>query len=460
MTTHTAQAGAATVSQRLARWVTDLRFEDLPEDVVDRAQMLILDQLGLQIRGATLPNVQPVRRLSELAPGPDQSTVTGAERRTSPAQAAWVNGTLGSACEFDDAHELAWHTSSAVVPAALALTERDGASGRDLLVAVVAGVQVMCLLGTVASQGMLRTGWHGSKVMGVFGAAAAAGKVLDLDAEQLAHAFGIAASDAGGTMEYDRSGGEVKRLHAGVASRSGTEAALLAQAGLTGPAAILEGDRGIFAMFAGTADTAPLERGWDRWHILDTVFRFYPTVGTIHAPLDLVKQLRAEHGIEDWRTVTTIRVGLADVVVGHGAHITRPTDAISAQFSLAFSTALQLVTGRNAPQDYMDPRRWNDPEILAAADLVQPYAIAIPAGDSFLSSRVEITLHDGRSFERYQAGFTGHPARPATRADVTAKFRDNTGGVISDARAQAVIDAVCGLAGTGQVRSLAALLAM
>ncbi|KQX44648.1 MmgE/PrpD family protein [Paenibacillus sp. Root444D2] len=160
-----------------------------------------------------MPNVQPVRRLAESIKAVPESTVALGIARTSAATAAYINGTFGHICEYDDAHMLAWHTSSAVLPAALALAERDNASGRDLITAVVAGVQVMSLLGAVTGAGMQASGWHGSKVLGVFGAAAAAGKVLELTELEITNALGIATSDAGGTMEYDQSGGEVKRLH-------------------------------------------------------------------------------------------------------------------------------------------------------------------------------------------------------------------------------------------------------
>jgi 2-methylcitrate dehydratase PrpD len=236
-----------TVARQLSERVLAVRFEELPANVVSMAKRLITDQIGVQLRGSTLPNVQPVRRLAESLAGKAEATVIGLTALVPAPQAAWVNGTLGHSAEYDDAHMAAWHTSSAVVPAAMALAERDDRSGADVLTAVVAGVQAMGVLGSVAGVGMLSAGWHGSKVLGVFGAAAAAGHLLGLDPRQLTNAFGIAASDAGGTMEYDRSGGEVKRLHAGSAARIGTEAALLAELGLTGPSTIFEGHRGTAA---------------------------------------------------------------------------------------------------------------------------------------------------------------------------------------------------------------------
>src|SRR5258708_2505173 len=195
-TTSTTQATPAPLSGRIATWVTALRYEDLPEEVVERTKLLILDQLGLQLRGATLPNAQPVLPLAHTEPATAEATLAHSGARTTVSQAAWVNGTLGHSAEYDDAHPLAWHTNSAVIPAALALAERTNASGPDLITAVVAGIQVMGLLGA-ATPTMVTIGWHGSKVLGVYGAAAAAGRILSLTPGQLVNAFGIAGRDAG-----------------------------------------------------------------------------------------------------------------------------------------------------------------------------------------------------------------------------------------------------------------------
>ncbi|RED37401.1 2-methylcitrate dehydratase PrpD [Paenibacillus sp. VMFN-D1] len=407
--------------------------------------------------GATLPNVQPVRRLAESIKAVPESTISLGDARTNAATAAYVNGTLGHSCEYDDAHMLAWHSSSAVVPAALALAERENASGKGLITAVLAGIQVMCLLGAAMGQGMQTAGWHGSKVMGVFGAAAAAGKILKLSEYELVQAFGIAGSDAGGTMEYDQSGGEVKRLHAGSASRSGLEASLLAQGGFTGPSTIFEGQRGIFRNFGGTADIQSFEDAWNHWHILDTIFRFFPGVGTVHAPLDAVLHLREENDI-DWRDIEEIRVGLVNFAVGHGASITRPTDAISAQFSLGFGIGLQFITGQNSPHDYFDPARWEDHDILSIIDLIKPYAMPIPEGDPALSANVEIMMKDGRHFERYQRGFRGHPVSPASPKDIHDKFYKNLIHVTSVATATDILESVMSIERMTNVHPLTSLL--
>ena len=224
----TARQDPGTVAERLARWTLELDHGDVPADVLDTAKLLVLDQLGLQVRGSTLPNVQPERRLVEAMGAAPEATITNSPVRTTAAQAAFVNGTYGHSMEYDDCHLLAWHAGSVVVPAGVAVAEREGLGGRDLLLAVIAGHQVMSTLGGIYTTPMLARGWHGPKTLGGFAAAAVAGRLLRLPAAALADAFAITASDASGTMEYDRSGGEVKRLHAGAAARSGVEAALLA----------------------------------------------------------------------------------------------------------------------------------------------------------------------------------------------------------------------------------------
>jgi len=190
----------------------------------------------------------------------------------------------------------------------------------------------------------------------------------------------------------------------------------------------------------------------DPWHYLPVLS------AATHSPLDALRALRAAHPFAA-KDVAEIRIGVPAWAVSHGAAITRPTDAISAQFSLAFGIGLQLTTGRNAPEDYFDSARWTDPEVLAIADLVRPYAMEIPTGDPNLSSRVEIFLRDGRRFERYQPGFHGHPASPASAEDIVAKFRANVDGILSAPATDAVVAAVLGLARASTVRSLTSHLA-
>ncbi|MEV7343523.1 MmgE/PrpD family protein [Streptomyces sp. NPDC093544] len=446
-----------TLATRLAAWVTALEYDQLPPRAVEMAKLLILDQLGLQVRGATLPNVQPERRLVEAMKAAPQSTMVLSDARTVAQYAAFVNGTLGAAFEFDDVHMYAAHIGSAVVPTALAFGESTGASGREVLTAVVAGAQVMSLLGATTLRDMVGVGWHASKILGTFAAAATAGRLLGLTPVQLTDALGIAGSDAGGTMEYERSGGEVKRMHSGSAARSGSQAALLALDGLTGPATIIEGERGLFQLFADTRDTSGIDGLWDHFHIVDTIFRLYPTIGSAGPAIEAVGHLLT-HDDLPWRDIKEIRLGLPAIAVGHGAAVTRPTDMVSAQFSTAFSVALRLVRGHNRPEDYMDPALWADPDLLSVVDKVVPYAMEFPPDAPFLSCRVDIAPADGRVLSHTQYGVRGHPSYPDTEdADIEIKFLDNVEGVISGPAARQIIEGTNGLERLDEVVELMSL---
>jgi 2-methylcitrate dehydratase PrpD len=432
-----------TLAARLAEWVADLDYDQLPPRAVEVAKLLILDQLGLQLFGATLPNVQPERRLVEAMNAAPESTAVLSPTRTVAPYAAFVNGTLAAACEFDDVHMYAAHIGSYVVPTALAFGESTGASGQEVITALVAGAQVMSLLGATTVKNMVGAGWHASKILGTFGAAAAAGKLLGLTAEQLTHALGIAGSDASGTMEYELSGGEVKRMHSGSAGRSGSQAALLAQTGLTGPTAIMEGERGVFRLLSNTLDVSRLSELRGHFHIIDTVFRMYPTIGSAGPAIEAVRHLQ-EHNDLQWRDITEIELGLPGIAIGHGAAITRPTDAVAAQFSTAFSIALRLVVGQNRPGEYMNSTLWTDPDLLSVIDKVVPYPkVFAPDLPALLSCQLDITLKDGRVLSHTQGGVRGYPNHPDTRdSDIQTKFLDNVDGIISPAKARRIVEQV------------------
>jgi 2-methylcitrate dehydratase PrpD len=434
-----------TLAARLAEWVVDLDYDQLPPRAVEVAKLLVLDQLGLQLLGATLPNVQPERQLVEAMSAAPESTLVLSDARTVAPYAAYVNGALAASCEFDDVHMYAAHIGSYVVPTALAFGERTGASGREVITAIVAGAQVTSLLGATTVAEMVRTGWHGSKILGTFGAAAAAGKLLGLTTAQLTNAFGVAGSDASGTMEYELSGGEVKRMHSGSAGRSGSQAALLAQSGLTGPSTIMDGERGVLRLFAGLRDIPNIDRLWEQFHIIGTTFRMYPVIGSAAPAIEAVRHLLEHHDLS-WRDITQIRLGLPAIAIPHGASVTRPTDAVTAQFSTAFSVALRVVCGRNRPEDYMNPALWTDPDLLSVVDRIVPYPKVFAPDVPLLSCQLDVTLTDDRVLSHFQRAFRGHPSHPDTSdRDVATKFLDNVDGIVKPEVGQKIIEQVAAL---------------
>jgi 2-methylcitrate dehydratase PrpD len=440
------------IAFQLAEWIADLEYDALPGPVVDAAKYSILDQIGIQLRGATLSHVQPVRRMVEAMEARPESTIAYYGTRTVAPYAAYVNGTFAHSCEFDDAHPKAWHAGSCVVPVAFAFAERDGQSGKALVTSIVSGYQAMSFVGAPMFKSLTAAGWHGMKVLGVFGAAAAAGKLLKLDSIQLMNALAIAASDASGTMEYDQSGGEVKRLHAGAAARSGAQAAVLAQDGFTGPETIFEGLRGIFRLFGGITEPN-VERHLRLFHILDTEYKLYPSVGTTHATIDALCELQKHNSFSN-HDVKEVDVGLTDWVITHGASITRPKDMIGAQFSLAYSVALRLVKNSNNVQDYSNPALWTAPEIIEAIDKVKTHPVVFGPEESDNGAEVTLKLKDGRVLKHHQRVGAGRKLREVSGKEIKEKFANVVSGLITDKKVDEILRLVDSIEDSNTIRPL------
>lgn len=433
-----------TLAERLAARTRSLTFDELPPDVVAHVKCCVLDQLGIQILGSRLPASTSALRLAAGAgAGPPVARIPMTTQRASAPYAALATSAFGHSCEFDDCHFLCGHPGACVIPAALAVGQEQGRNGRDLLAAVVAGYEAMVLAVGPIHHGFAEHGWQGSKIGGVFGAAAAAAALLGLDEIQTAHAYAIAGSEASGTLEYDRSGGDVKRLFPALAARSGIEAAMLARAGLTGPLTIFEGERGIHRLFG--VGKARLDEVWDtQFHLRGTFFKLNPAAGTHLAPIEAMAELMAKHGFAA-RDIARIVVAVAPFAVHHGGATGQPLDAVSAQYNLGFSLALRVVECANAMQSYLDPAKWADPEILRLSGAVTVEALDLAPGESPMGARVDVELVDGRRFSARKQTFKGHLDDPAGWSDIEAKFRSLVADVIPSDTADALVSAVAEL---------------
>lgn len=429
------------VAPRLAHWLRALGPRDLPPEVIERAKACVLDQLGCQLVGATLAHTRPVLdHVRELGARP-QATIAGSAIRTTPIYAAYVNGTFGHSFEFDDGHVLCGHPGAVVIPAALAFAERDGRSGMDLLTAIVAGYQAMAIGGGAVHTSARHRGWHPMKMQGPFGAAAAVGWLLGLNEGQLVNALAIAGSEASGPMEYDQSGGEVKRLHAGSASRSGAQAADLAARGLTGPSTIFEGKRGIFNLFGDGFDGDP-EDLWRRdFHLRDTMFKLSPAVFTIHGAIQAAEALRAAHAIHA-SDIAQITADVAEITILHGAGIAHPKDMIGAQFSLQFSVACVFVRGHALLADYRDTAAWTDTGINALADKIVVREVDVAPGGTEFCAKITVELNNGTRLVHDQPVPRGHYRNPASFEDILAKFTGLVADVLPAERSQRIVETV------------------
>ncbi|MGB3438178.1 MAG: MmgE/PrpD family protein [Actinophytocola sp.] len=451
------QHGGATAA--LGAFVAGLTHDALPDDVVDRVLAHTLDHLGAALLGATMPWNAVVRRyaLGETPDGP--CTILGATGTGRPEWAALANATAGHGFEIDDyALPALAHPGCVVVPAALAVAESRGARGHAALTALAAGFEVVLRLGLATTPSLTSDrGFHVTGVHGVFGAAAVAGRLAGLDPATMASAFGLAASQAGGVTEYTRSGGEVKRLHAGLAAMGGIRAARLAAEGFPGPPTAIEGERGLLHAFVANARPEALtdELG-TAWRVHGLAVKRFCVCAGLHAPIEAAAALRP--GL-DLSTVDEVVVG-TDAATRHhvGAIGPRPKDMTGAQFSAEHAVATRLVLGGNGPAEYARLRAagFDLPDVTRVAERVRLEVDA--QAEAVFPHRLlaRVTIRAGGRELTARAEARGTPALPLSGDEVRAKFTGLAAPVVGDRTAAAVVAAVDALRDDGPVDAVTA----
>ena len=423
-------------ARRLARFVLGLRLEDVPEPVVARARLLVLDTLGNCLAAAPDDFARAVTETAARLAGPPESTLLGSGARVGAPNAVLANATLAHGLDFDDTREDAIvHTGCVAVTAALAAAEAAGASGHEALAASIAAVEVMCRVGLAVPGAFHARHFHPTAITASFAAAAAAARIRKLSEDQLVQAFGICGSQASGIIEYLTDGTWTKRLHPGWNGHAGMIAAVLAEAGFTGPETVLEGAHGLYAGFAGGHDAGRLEgllaTLGSTWELAELTFKPYPC-GSIAQPyMDCAMRLRTQHGIApaEIRAITCrTAAGPLPRLWEPLASKHAPPNGYAAKFSLPYLVAVILVKGRAGLAEFED-RAVRDPDVLAVTRRVT-YVIdpAIDYPRQFVGD-VEITLADGRVLRERQDRPRGGPDAPLTREELEGKFRGNAGAL-------------------------------
>ena len=434
---------ATGITEQLATHTGKVRYEDIPPEAIEKAKDCILDQIGVELIGSTLEwNKIAYRYVAEMG-GRGESTVVNYGTKVPTLDAAFVNATFGQGCELDDVGFAAGgHPSAATVPVALAVGEKQHSSGKDFLAAVVVGCDVMYRLLAAVRPSSGKRGFHSHGIGAPFGAVATTARLLRLNEGQTLHAFGIAGMHSSGTMEYDQTGGEVKRVIAGVGARSGIQSAMLAQLGLTGPPTIIEGKRGFLKVFADQVEPDEVTRDLGReFKIMRIWFKLYPCVATVQGVIYTLSKLIEEHrfGPDD---IEEIRVGISETSLSHGGAIYEPHDTASAQFSLPFSLAIRLLKNDNDLSFYMDPKLWTDPKVLALAKKVKSYADPNAKKDQNYNTTMEVKLINGKSHKAFEPYPPGSPLNMVSRDVLRAKFRKMAGAVLSEERIEKLVEAV------------------
>jgi 2-methylcitrate dehydratase PrpD len=412
----------------LAEHVVQTPYSALPERARASSKRDILDTLGAAIGGSVAPGIDTLASMVRHWGGRGESTLLLFGDRVPSPQAALVNAAMGHALDFDDTLDRGGsiHPGTSTLFASLATAEcLGGVSGQDFVLAVTLGLDVACRLALAATADR---GWHRTSLMGIFGATAAAGKLLGLSVEQLVNAFGIAYSQAAGNRQCIVDGALTKRLQAGQAASSAVLAAQLAREDFTGARSVFAGRFGFFPMYQ--------PEGYDLSAITDalgTIFRGselsfkpYPCGRPNHAALDAALALYRQLDLANAQSAAAI----AEVVVttnprlyadqfAPGTTAWRPTQVVEAQFSLPFLIATALVQGRVGIADVANV---DHPEVLALAERIrgESAAAAVPGW-----ARITIRCQDGRQASLETLPFaSGSPEQPLSDAQLQDKFRD------------------------------------
>ncbi len=417
------------VTRKLAEFVAGISYDSLPVEVRERTKALALDLVGIMLRARndaeSTPAMVSTARVLGLASG--SCTVIGDATGYTPPGAAMLNGTLAHSLDFDDTHAPgSLHPSAPIVPAAFAAAEMAGADGKDTIAAIVAGYEVQIRLSLALDPAAhYDRGFHPTATCGAFGAAAAAGRLLQLDPEGHANAFGIVLSMAAGSMQFLVNGAWTKRSHVGHAAMCGLIAATLAREGYKGAADAIEGKWGFLHAYAPAADAQKaVDALGRRWETLKIAVKPYPSCRYSHAAIDGILALARTHGIRA-DEVEEVTVGVPTPgwkIIGDPQPAKQsPVSVVDGQFSMAFCAAVALKSGGLVWDDYA--RHLGDPDTQALCKRVRTEVDARADADfpEEMSASVSIKTARG-TFETYVRVPKGEPANFLSAAELRAKF--------------------------------------
>jgi 2-methylcitrate dehydratase PrpD len=441
--------GQNTHTRRVAEFVSQLSYDEIPSPVRERLKLLVLDSLGCAIHGAQLEWCRILRETLEQSDKTRDASIWGTDRKLSSPHAALVNGTQVQGFELDDVHrEGILHVGAVTLPALVALAETHAQlSGKDFVTAALAGYEIGPRVGLCMGPQHIGQGWHSGATVGVFAAAAAAARALALDAEKTVHALGIGGTQSSGLMAAQY-GAMVKRMHAGRAAQSGLYAALLAAQGFTGITDVFEAPYGgfctTFSRSQGRFDLAALTAGLgEHYETMRVSLKFYACVGSNHTTLDALTDIRKRHPFTA-AEIERIVVHASQVTVDHAGWPYRPEGLTAAQLNLPFCAATLILTG-DAFVDQFTPDCVNDRsriELSRKVQIIHDPAITALGAAHRHQVRVEIHFRDGSVEHETRDAPRGSEQNFASETQIIDKFRKLTRAAMAEEHQKALIEVV------------------
>ncbi len=445
-------------TRALAEDIGRLTFDALSPEDVAQLKRLLLDHLGVGLRGSALPWGLALQKYATPYDGTGKCTIYGSALKTTVPVAALVNGTSAHGLEMDDTHDQSLsHPGCLVIATALAAGQAHGRSGAEVLAAIAAGYEVMARAGlATGAQQTVNKGFHSTALYGGFGAAAAAGLLIGLDTDRMCRAWGLMLSMAGGSKQFahDPYGTTVKRLHGGMPAHNGALAAELSAHGIDGPDQSLDGIFGLGNLFGDNPQPERLLRApGEKLQIHYISFKPYPCCRLFHSTIDALGELT-----DGFKTapddIEKIHVGAPEVMITQHM-MRRPDSVMAAQYALPHALAASLIADPYAYESYEEDTL-HDPAILALADRIDASQDPEIEKDfpTHFGSRVDVTLKSGEQRSVTVMDSQGTPARPFSQATLEEKFRTLAQVVKPEIDSTAVFELVDTLPGAEGIEPL------
>src|SRR5262245_36940117 len=440
-------------TRKLAEFVATTNFSNLPPSLSGDLKIIVLDTFAAGIIGTAQPWAQMVIELVRDLGGKSEASIINQSWRTDISRAALANGALIGAFECEPL--TGSHASGTVLPAALAVCEREHLGGSAFITALALGFEVSARIAHTAVGLETTRGFHNPGTQGPFGAAAAVGKLYGFDSEVLTNALGIAGSGSAGLLEFAWSGADTKRLHLGRASQLGLESALLAQKGFRGPATVLEGRYGYYNAFSLPPKLDRLLDGLGTtWAIQPPSLKSYPTHVTHQAVVQAIQEWKQEHHI-DPQAITRVVIHGDHHIMDERHAVREPETVMGGQYSLPFATAVALTRDLSNPLVYND-EAVRDPVVRELAQRIELVPIEAHAHAEPGVYPAEVLLeYTGRSYTLPTKPHKGSPRNPFTWDEICHKFRRFTAPIISAKQADGIIEAVGNLEEVDDVAEVA-----
>jgi len=418
------------VTRKLAEFVYNTSYEDIPGEVREHSKLLFLDWLGVALAGSKEKIGSVIMELIKEIDGEKgarQATVIGKGIKTDVLKAALANGSMSHALDLDDYHApTLCHPTAAFLPGILAVAQYKKLGGQDLVTAMTVAFDIMIRVGYGAKRIHYDRGWHATSTLGKFGATAGAANLLGLNVDEIVNAFGIAGTQAGGLRQVFGTMG--KPFHAGKASMDGVLSAFLAQKGFECSKEIIEGEHGFMELFSDNPDTGSMLDKLGEHYFLPTVtFKPYASCGGTHSTIDLMKELREKEAIsiED---VKEIELDVSKIALDAAGKV-EPKTGLEGKFSTYYCAAVALAEG-DAGIDKFTTSKVNDQSLVSLRKKVR--INVVPDSDLYFGARAVIRMKDGTEFKASTVAPKGDPTNPISYEELAEKFRGLAVNVISE----------------------------